>query len=455
MGNGQRKNGFLELKFNEDKTQVFANIYPPSVGGEAVSTGEVIERLKALGVTYGIREQVILDAIHQCDKTNRPVLNHPVATGTLAQDGQDARIRYHLPLELLTLPVPKRNDGSGVADWFELEPAKLVTADTELATIIPAQPGVVGKTLTWPIQTIAPKTGKPATLAAGANVRASEDGLRLYAAQDGYVCLQGDLLVVHALNRVTGNLGGGTHEYPVAGVFLGALVQTKIVTQGFLAVRGSVKECHLRAHGDVYVHRVENSTIVATGNIYVSHSLRDCEVTTPQKVIALENAHIVGGSTRATAGIEVVEVGASDFTATNLFVGTDYFSPMRSVEIEEELAGCEANIARISQALKPFATLSVQTNLTDDKRQLLDRLHTQKRAIDLRMKELLGEKRLLSMSAKGRQDAAITVRQTAHPGVWINIGTAAMQIEAPLTETRFELSAGGKSVVWRELRQAA
>lgn len=455
VSNGQRKNGFLELRFNEDKTQVFANIYPPSLGGEAVSTGEVVERLKALGVSYGIREQVILDAIHQCGHSNRPVLNIAAAVGTPAKDGQDARIRYNLPQELLALPVPKRSDGSGVLDWFALEPAKLVAADTELATIIPAQPGIVGKTLTWPIQNIPPKSGKPAQLAAGSNVRASDDGLRLYAALDGYVCLQGDTLVVYALQQIAENLGGGVHDYPAAAIFLGGLVQAEILTHGFLAVRGPIKNCRLRAHGDVYVHRVENTTLVATGNVYVTHSLRDCEVTTPQKVIVLGTGQIVGGKTQAMAGIEVAEAGASDFTATDLIVGADRFSPVRAAEIEEELAGCEANIARISQALKPFATLTVQTTLAEDKRQLLNRLHSQKRAIELRMKEFHSEKRLLSMTAKGRQDATIIVRQTAHPGVWIGVGAASMQVEAPLTATRFDLSAGGKSVVCHALQQAA
>src|SRR5262249_841740 len=150
--------------------------------------------------------------------------------------------------------------------WFALDPLKMVKADEELAAIIPAQPGVPGKTLTWPIQAIVPKPGKPCALNAGQNVSVSDDGLHLYAMQDGYGCLEGVQLVDYALRLIEFNVVGGTHNFPTGGVFHGNLQQVQMRVGGVTAVKGLAVGCHLRVHGDLYLRYAEQCTCIATGN---------------------------------------------------------------------------------------------------------------------------------------------------------------------------------------------
>ena len=49
----------------------------------------------------------------------------------------------------------------------------------------------------------------------------------------------------------------------------------------------------------------------------------------------------------------------------------------------------------------------------------------------------------------------VTVARAVHPGVWIAIQTAAVQIEMPMEAVRFVAAAGGKSVQAEALQQAA
>lgn len=455
MAEGIRKNGILEVRFSEDRTQALATIYPPRGDGDQISAADVVERLKAMGINYGIREHGILEAVHYAEETNMPAVNFVVAQGAVPENGKDAKVTYTLPMEEITKPLPKRADNPALPDWFALSATKLVKAGAELASIIPPQPGTPGKTLTWPIQSIPPKAGKPAGLTAGAGVRFSEDGMHLCADQDGYVCLNGEQMVVHALRQIEENTTGGQHVFPAGAVFAGNLQKAEVTAGAFIAVKGVAMGCRLRAHGDVFLRYAENCSIIASGTVYVAEGLKNCEVNTRQKLVAFESAQISGGVVAATEGVSATSLGTPNFTITEVEVAVDRYSDYRNQEITQELSACEANITRITQALKPFSSMAVHEGLTDDKRQLLQRLQHQKQSQEVRIKDLYNERRSLTMAAKQKVTAAIVVTGTTHPGVMIRIRDAAMQVETPMEAVRFVEGAGSRSVQLESLEKAA
>lgn len=452
MAQGNFKNGVLELKYNEDRTQVLATIHPPMRGGEPIPAAEVVTRLKKMGTTYGIREQAVRDAVHYA-QNNGMTANAVVAQGVVPKDGTDAVIHYRLPLELLARPIVK--GPRGLPDWFALDSATMVQADAELAAIVPASAGIPGKTLTWPIQAIAPRPGRPAALSAGAGVRPSDDGLRLYADADGSASLQGERLIVYAFRVVSEPKQSETLSFTHGGVFQTDVSQSQIQAGDFVAIKGCAKRCHIRARGDVFLTEAEECIIVADGDVYVTSALVNCNIITHKRVIAEPGSTIVGGQIYALEGVEAGVVGAEDFTATEIRVGIDRFAEVRMREIEEDLAACEANRGRIGQALKPFASLAVHTALPDDKRALLQKLQTQHRTQEMRLRELLNEKRILNVSSKERRSGTVKVVDTAYPGVWIGIGNAEHQIEVPMDGIQFTDSQRGKSIISAPLRQAA
>ena len=453
MAQQQNKQGVLTIRFNADQTQALATIYPPGGDGEGVELADVLERLKLNGVAHGIREQAILDAIRLVQETARPVVDAIVAQGTLPQDGTDAKIRYTLPQEQLSQPLPR--NAQGRVNWFALDERSMVKAGQEIACIVPALQGVPGKTLTMPPQTVLAHSGKPAALTAGPNTTYTEGGERLLATAEGYACLHNETLTVHALRRVAAPTQGGIHEFANGAVFLSTLTQADVRAGGFIAVGGVARGCFLRAHGDIILNACHDCTIVATGDVYVMGNLTNCQVNTPAKIIARPTAQIVGGSLCARMGITAGDVGAEDFTPTELIVDVDRYSCIRQEEIEEELRHCEKNKQRISQALKPFATLAAHTQLTEERRQMIEKLKAQRQAQEERMTVLHGERRTLLIASKTRTGGSVVVAGTAHPGAWIGIGDAALQVEEPISGAVFTPTVNGKAVRHQPMTAAA
>ena len=450
------RNGRLEIRLNDDGCQAIANIYPPSgKDGQAVEYADVIDKLKTLGIMYGYRDQAIRDALRQAAVKSEIAYNIVVAQGVAPQPGQDAKVRYHLPMERLTAPVPRRGDGSGVVDWFALDENNLTRAGEELATIVPPQPGVPGRTLVAPVQTITPRAGKGASLSAGQNIRYSDDGLRLFAAQDGYVCLHGEQLIVHAFRRVLETAASERLDFPAGAVFFKDVFNAEVQAGGFIAIQGRAVGAYLRARSDLLIHSAEDCRIVATGNVYVAESLRNCDVIASGKIFLLGAALAVGGTLRGRAGVEAGSLGSDEMLEMRVETGQDAYSAHRLAEIQEEIAAAEANIVRISQTLKPFITIAAQSTMSEEKRALLSKLQAQQRSQELGIKELHSERRQVTIASKERIQASVTARDTAHPGVWLRIGNAEMLIESPLSGARFFEAAGGRAVTVEPLQRAA
>ena len=452
----QHRNGRFEIRLNDDGSQAFANIYPP-VGkdGEAVEYNDVIAKLKQMGITYGYRDQAIRDALRQAGVKCEIAANVIVAQGVMPQNGQDAKVRYTLPMERLAEPVPKRRDGSNLIDWFALNPANLVTAEQELAILVPAQPGTPGRTLAAPVQDIPPRPGRPAASSAGQNVRFSDDGLRMFAMQDGYACLHGEQMMVHAFRQVLETALNETRTFPAGAVFFGDVVNTQAQAGGFIAARGAAGGCFFRAKGDILLHSAEDCRIVATGNVYVVESLRNCDVTAYGKIIALDGASLCAGALRGRLGVEAGFLGSEEMIETRIEAGINSYAKYRIQEIQEEMTDCEANIARITQAIKPFITLAAKSSLTDEKRALLSRLQAQQRSQDLCIKDLHNERRQMTIAAKERIAARVMARDTVHPGVWVRIGNAETLVESPLDGACFHEAANGKAITMEALQAAA
>lgn len=453
MEQGQPQNGTLELKLNEERTLALATIYPAKNGGEPVTVTETRDRLKTMGVTYGIRDHSIRDAIHYAEDTHMIAANVVVAQGAVPKDGKDARVQYQLPAELLSTPLPKHPDGFAIPDWFALDPLKIVAAGQELASIVPAQPGIPGRTLTWPIKAVAAKSGKPANVRAGANVQMLE-ATRLVAACDGYACLAGDTLVVYALRVVEEDVYG-EHTYSSGLVVRANAVQARIRTESFVAIEGAAVASRIRADEDIIIAYAENCEIATAGSLYVLKGLKNCRVTARKKLIVREGARIVGGAILACGGVDADDVGCDAFTVTEIQTGKDHFSELRNHEIQEELSACETNIKRISKALQPFATHTSHVTLSDEKRVMLHKLQLQKRNLDVRISQLHTERRSLTFMRNGNAPSTISIAGTVWPGVCIHIGGAVTQIENAMSGVRFQQAANGKSIEIYSLLESA
>ncbi len=449
----ESKDGHFDIRLNSDHTQALVTIRPSRGNGKDVDINEILERLNRMNAGYSPRMEEIREGISHA-RVTALATEVVAAQGILPQDGHDAKIHYTLPEEVARQHPPKHPTFPGAIDWFSIDARHLVKKGQEIASIVPAQTGTLGKTCTLPAKDVAYRPGKPSNLAVGSNVLLSPDGLHAHATESGYFYLHGERLTVAAFAERSAELNGGGHIFEKGALFFQGVSDAHIIAEDFLSVQGAAKNSTLRVNGDVVLQDAENCVIITSGNVYVEGDLVRCDIKTRQKVICNERSRIIGGAIRARDGIVAGSAGTSDFEETTLEVSADHFTPLREIEIEQELVNCNYNIQRIQSALKPFKGLPTHKSITEERRQLVQQLEGCERAQEERIRNLREEKRKNVLIVKERVSATVEV-QYVHPGVWIRNGRLQLLIESPLQRVEFTEGKRGTAIQATPLAKAS
>lgn len=441
--------GSFWVYFNEDKTQAMLLVAPPQGDGNPVRVEEVVRALEEMGVAYGIDEHAIRDTIERATRLANKV-QAVVAQGVPPVHGTDARVNYRLPEEAVLRPLPLLPDGS--VDYLQLDPARYIQAGQLIATVVPAQHGRPGRTLTFPPQTVPQRPGREANLRAGANVLASDDNLQFTAEKSGYVYLSGDKLSILPAQPISGDLQG-TQQFQDALVVQGNLLSgAQVRVHGDVAISGRCEGAHLNARGTCYLRGgAQQSDIAADGNILLEATASNCTLTTRRQVITLnKDAHIAGGRVVAFEGVEAYTIGTPAWTPTEIVVGVDTLGDERLFEIAEEIRQCEDNIQKINAALRPFVSVTA-AGASPEKKEVIQRLMAHRRRLEARLKELQGEKRTITIQVNAPTRAEVIVRGTVYPGVKITVGKYSYLVESDMQSVCFMVARGEARVQVRPL----
>lgn len=443
------EDGSFWVFFNEDKTQARLLVAPPQGDGNPVRVAEVVRALEEMGVAYGIDEQAIRDTIERATNLASKV-QAVVAQGVLPVHGTDAKVSYRLPEEAVLHPLPLLPDGS--IDYLQLNPARYIEAGQLIATVVPAQHGRPGRTLTFPPQNVPQRHGREANLRAGENVLASDDNLQFSAERSGYVYLSGDKLSLLPAQPITGDLQGA-QELTESLVLKGNLLPgAQVRVHGDVAIWGRCERSSLNARGACYLRGgAQRSDVAADGNILLGASVVDCVLSTRHQVIALNaNVQIVGGRIVAFEGVEAYTIGTPAWTPTEVVVGVDTLGDERLFEIAAEMRQCEDNIQKINAALRPYVSVTTEV-AASEKKEAIQRLMVHRRQLEAKMKELQHEKRAITIQMNAPSRAEVVVRGAIYPGVKVTIGKYSYLVESDLQAVRFFVTRGEARVQMRPL----
>ncbi len=441
--------GSFWVFFNEDKTQAMLLVAPPQGDGNPVRVADVVRALEEMGVAYGIDQQAIRETIERATNIANKA-QAVVAQGVLPVHGIDAKVNYRLPEEAVLRPLPYLPDGS--IDYLQLDPARYIQAGQLIATVVPAQHGRPGRTLTFPPQNVPQRPGKEANLRAGDNVLASEDNLQFTAETAGYVYLSGEKLCVLPALPVAEDIRT-PQQFPVSLVLKGNLLAgAQVRVQGDVAIGGRCEEAVLNARGSCYLHGgAQRSDIAADGNVLLASGVVDCNISTRRRVIALnENAPITGGRIVAFEGIEAYTIGTPAWTPTEVVAGVDTLGDERLFEIAEEMRQCEDNIQKINVALRPFVSVTADVT-SPEKKEAIQRLMAHRRRLEARLKELQHEKRSITIAVNAPTRAEVIVRGVVYPGVKVTIGKYSYLVETEMHAVRFTVVRGEARVQVKSL----
>ena len=216
VGDFERQPGndsMVTVEIAEGEMKACIQILPPGPGGCDTHLETYLSLLKSNRVIFGIKEDFLRDLV------DSPVYREKieVAEGAKSVDGRDAYIQYNFETDQTKIRLREGNNGK--VDFKELNIIQNVVQNQPLAKKIPFEDGTDGKTVTG--RMIPAKSGKDTALPVGNNVHVGDDGVTIFASQNGQVVVAGGKINVEPVltipgdvNLKTGNGRRRGHHYP-------------------------------------------------------------------------------------------------------------------------------------------------------------------------------------------------------------------------------------------------
>lgn len=259
-----------------------------------------------------------------------------------------------------------------------------VSVGDEIGRIIPAEPGLPGRSIVG--QPIPPQPGKPMKCTVGKNIRTEENGTLLIAAATGRFCQSAGEISVEEEYVVKGDVNfriGSINFKGVVEVRGDVMDHFDVTASKGLTVTGNIGVCNIVSDGDVTfcgmdgqdkavitcggalrAHFIHDVIVECAGDVIVDVEIHNCTIRTLGRIIVDKGA-ISGGSYIALGGIEAKKLGSASSQHTKLHAGVDY----HDIELLEGLFASLAETqdkAKNSQSLAEIAELrKTSAALTD------------------------------------------------------------------------------------------
>lgn len=440
-----------EITVDKEGMEAYLTVYPPISGGKEINKEDILTALEEKNIKSGILFEDI-DKIVDEKKYNIRIL---IAKGKPAVHGKDARVEYNINI---VKEKKIRITEDGKVDYKDLSLINNVDEGELLATIIPATEGVNGEDIYGNV--IKAKDGKKIAIPKGRNVIVSEDGLKLISAIKGEVKIIDNKINVFPVHIIEGNVDNSTGNIK----FVGKVVVKGNVLTGFtieadedVEVYGVVEGARIISKGNIILHRgiqgvnkgeltcegdliakfIENSKVYAKGNIQseaIMHSIVYCG----KKLEVLgKKGLIVGGEIKASDEIKAKTIGSPMATITAVEVGINPDIRKKYDELLKEKNRYNENLEKLSKAVDLLTKFNQKGELTEDKKELLNRTIVLKLQTQKALEDITNEIEEIAAYIEDISNGKIKVENVVYPGTRITIGTNCMYIRDQIQYATF------------------
>lgn len=439
------------LDFSEGDLQCTARFYPPFHGGECMDRTEILNDLKHNGVEFGIDEKVIDDFVENREYCKTFV----IARGIPMKEGTDARIEYLFNTDLTQRPA-QNEDGS--VDYYNLDNICRCSAGDVLARMIPAVPGITGKTVRNKF--IMPKIPRNVLFQFGKNIKKSDDGLQLISEISGHVTLTDDkVFVTGELDITNVDVSTGNIDYDGSVLVKGNVISGFTVkATGDIEVHGVVEGAHLIAGGQIIINRgingmshgvleagsnilckyIENATVRAGGYVETDCIIHSTVSAGTHIVVQGKKGFITGGAARAGEYIDVKTIGSTMGVDTIVEVGVDPNLREHYNNLNKETARIRKDITRLEPVIR-----AVGERLGRGEKLAIDQMKEAKQLSKIlaqnkeQLKSNMVEMAKLEIQFDNCSDAVIKVSGQAFPGTKLTVSGASLVLKTPYQYCRF------------------
>ncbi|MBR1628095.1 MAG: DUF342 domain-containing protein [Lachnospiraceae bacterium] len=447
----------MYVKISLDRMKVTCRFMPPSMGGNLMTTRDILAELEGKGVIYGVNQDAIMGFLAD----RKYCTDYVFANGDAPVLGKDAKIEYFFN----TNPDlrPKYNE-DGSVDYRELNTINNVEEGALLARLIPAEPGEPGKDVRGNV--VHTRHVNNTHLKYGKNVRISEDKKELYATTNGHVKLADEQVYVSDVYTVPNDVDNSTGNIEFTGnVHIRGNVRGgfSVIARGDVVVEGVVEDALIQAGGQVIIKRgvhgmqkgiidaegnvisqfIENATIFSGGYIE-SGSIIYSEVNASKDVIVNDKkGFIQGGIIRAGGKVESHTMGSSMGAKTRIEVGMAPEKKEQYTMLQRDIAAKNQKINKLTPIVATYQKYIEEGRQLDEKNsayldKILDELDQAKQLLQ-NSREIFN---MLHQELLNSQHAKVVVRRDVYPGVTIVISDVSATVREKRSHCQFTKSNG-------------
>lgn len=435
--------GWCEYSFDADGMKAVAVMYPAMKGMPEMDISELQADLNHKKVKFGIVSKNIQDMFEN-KVFFQPVV---IAVGQPAVDGYDAKLIYNFNTEVSA--KPKVNE-DGSVDFHQLDLINRVNEGDVVATIIPENPGELGKNIYG--ADVKPKKVYRKIFKHGRNLKVSEDGTQLVSLVTGHVKLEGDKVFVsdeYDIPTDVSNITGDINFDGNVRIRGNVLAGFKVNAGGDIVVDGVVEGAELTAGGNIILQRgiqgmnkgvitaggnvaanfVENATVRAGGDVSVDSVLHSKVNARGVVEVSGKNGYLIGGNVRAGSMVSAKIIGSEMGTTTVISVGTDPELMAEIDKLKKEIVEDAKGKEKLNQILVMLRKKQeIEGRLEKDKVELLQKTMKSVIMMEQSLKEKKETYANLSQLVQEKNDSRIKVLGTIYPGSKLEIGSAVLFI---------------------------
>jgi len=361
---GYRINVDPHLLVSDDGLEASLDIALMTADGERLTNDDIRTTLAACGITFGIRDDLISEALHSSASAMRVSL--PVAQGVAPRHGVDAHIHY-----LRKSEISGELLANGRIDFHEHNYPWTLKRGETIAYFIAAKEHADGTDVRG--QTIPATPAKTLDLTLeGAHL---DENNRIIADVDGTLIINGDNLSITDLLLIDGDVGpktGNIHcdnDIHVKGYIKpGFSIQSgrtviieknvedaSIICSGDVTIKGGIRglKSEVFTPGSIHAGFIEHAQISVNGDITVAESVINSEISSNSVITVGSNrarhSAIIGGHTRAFKQIEANVLGSKSFHHTVVSVGFTQEMKQLQHDIKAVIAMHEHELEQLNQ----------------------------------------------------------------------------------------------------------
>jgi uncharacterized protein (DUF342 family) len=447
-------NAKATVSVSGDRMEAKATLIPAGEGGAPLDESMCKHVFKAQGVTFGIDQQALEEAIKKVNQEKRPVYDLVVAKGQAPVNGVDGRVEYLFNAEGKLVPKV-REDGS--MDFKEVSIIETVAENQELARLHPPTQGRPGRDVCG--NELVANNGRPETLPVGANTGAHPNNPNvLIALKGGNVRLNRNVVEVSEGYLVDSDVDFSTGNVKYKGsVFIKKDIKSGFSAEvgGDLEVGGIIEDCDVKsggsilvkggvighgkgqlvADGSVNVGFIRNQIIKARGNVVVANKAINATILSLNNVNLMgKTLSVAGGRIMARHEIEGVVFGNAQGSRTELAVGVDFTLIEQKMKSDEDMKKLLENKRKVEENIKKFENLKKIKKALPSKQEFLYRKLTAL-SVELKNQQATLEKRLenINTGIKEVGRARIVIKNKMLPGTTIKIGDCKLAVDQEVT----------------------